>query len=191
MKCDIIFSGVGGQGVLSVAAAISSAALNQGLNLKQSEVHGMSQRGGAVTASLRISDAPVYSPLISEGTAELLISMEPLEVLRYLPYLSQSATVITAISPVKNIGNYPELSEVLEQIRKLPRAILIDVEKLARDAGSARAANIVLVGAASILLPLSEASLRDAISRLFERKGAKVVETNLKAFEAGQKAAHA
>ncbi|HCM38459.1 MAG: indolepyruvate oxidoreductase [Bdellovibrionales bacterium GWB1_52_6] len=190
MKCDLIFAGVGGQGVLSVSAAIGTAALSEGLHMKQSEVHGMSQRGGAVTAALRISDVPVHSPLVSSGSAQLLLSMEPLEALRYLPMLSKDATVISAMAPVKNIGNYPDLQEIYAQIRSLPKAFLIDAEQLAREAGSVRTSNIVLVGAASKFLPVQADSLVQAIRSLFERKGEKIVEMNLKAFQLGRAAAH-
>jgi len=189
MKCDLIFAGVGGQGVLSVSAAIGTGALNEGLHLKQSEVHGMSQRGGAVTASLRISDSVIHSPLISNGSAELLLSMEPLEALRYLPSLSKNAVVISAMNPVRNIANYPDLEEIYQQIRALPKAVLMDTEQLAREAGSLRCSNIVLVGAASSFLPIKTQSLENAIRELFLRKGDKIVEMNLKAFQLGRTAA--
>ncbi|HLD98794.1 MAG TPA: indolepyruvate oxidoreductase subunit beta [Bdellovibrionota bacterium] len=188
MKFDIILAGVGGQGVLSVTAAIATAALDEGFHVKQSEVHGMSQRGGAVSSTLRMGDSPVESPLVSLGSASLVLSMEPLESLRYLSYLSPAGAVITSANPVGNIADYPPIADVLERIQRLPRASVIDAEQLARDAGSAKAANMVLVGACSRFLPLKPESLQKAIHRLFSKKGEKIVETNLKAFELGRTA---
>jgi len=189
MKCDIILAGVGGQGVLSISAIIASGALKEGLHVKQSEVHGMSQRGGAVQAHLRLSDEPIASDLIPRGRAHMIIAMEPMESLRYLEYLSPDGTLLTSSQPVRNIDDYPDLDGLLEKIRSLPRAVLIDGEGLARNAGSARASNMVMVGAASGLLPVSLDTLRQYIREVFGRKGEKVVETNLRAFEAGRDAA--
>ena len=191
MKFDIILAGVGGQGVLSVSAIIASSAMKEGLAVKQSEVHGMSQRGGAVLANLRISDRPIASDLIPRGSAALVLSMEPIESLRYLEFLASDGTVITATDPVVNITDYPPIEAVLAQIRRLPRAILVDADKLARQAGSARATNMVMVGAASHLLPVAFETLEHFVGTLFAAKGAKVVETNLKALHAGRDAAGA
>jgi len=189
MKFDIILAGVGGQGVLSVSAIIASSAMKEGLAVKQSEVHGMSQRGGAVLANLRLSDRPIASDLIPRGSASLILSMEPLESLRYLEFLSADGTVITATNPVANITDYPPVDEVLAQIRGLPHALTIDAESLARKAGSARATNMVMVGAASPLLPVSFETLEHFVQTIFAGKGTKVVETNLKALHAGRAAA--
>ena len=189
MTFDIILAGVGGQGVLSVSAIIASSAMKAGLAVKQSEVHGMSQRGGEVLANLRIADHPIASDLIPRGSAALLLSMEPLESLRYLDYLALDGTLITATEPVVNISDYPPIEDVLAQVRRLPRAILVDAEQLARRAGSARATNMVMVGAASRLLPVSFDSLEHFVQTMFAAKGAKVVETNLKALCAGREAA--
>jgi len=189
MKYDIILAGVGGQGVLSVSAIIASSAMKEGLAVKQSEVHGMSQRGGAVLANLRLSDRPVASDLIPLGSASMILSMEPLESLRYLKYLSEEGSVISAVDPVRNIPDYPELDTILAAIRSLPRAKLVEAERLARQAGSARATNMVIVGAASHRLPVGVGTLEQFIQRSFEAKGAQVVETNLKAFRAGREAA--
>ena len=189
MTFDIILAGVGGQGVLSVSAIIASSAMKEGLAVKQSEVHGMSQRGGEVLANLRIADHPIASDLIPRGSAALLLSMEPLESLRYLDYLALDGTLITATEPVVNIGDYPPIEDVLAQVRRLPRAVLVDAEQLARQAGSARATNMVMVGAASHLLPVSFDSLEHFVQTMFAAKGAKVVETNLKALRAGREAA--
>jgi indolepyruvate ferredoxin oxidoreductase beta subunit len=189
MKFDIILAGVGGQGVLSVSAIIASSAMQEGLAVKQSEVHGMSQRGGAVLANLRLSDRPIASDLIPRGTAAMILSMEPLESLRYLEFLSARGTVITATNPVANIPDYPPVDEVLARIRSLPHAVTVDAETLARKAGSARATNMVMVGAASPLLPVSFGTVEHFVQAIFASKGAKVVETNLKALHAGRDAA--
>ncbi|MCL4849167.1 MAG: indolepyruvate oxidoreductase subunit beta [Acidobacteria bacterium] len=189
MKFDIVLAGVGGQGVLSVSAVIASAALDQGLDVKQSEVHGMAQRGGAVQANLRLSDQPIASDLIPSGSAALILSMEPLEGLRYLDRLSPDGTVISSINPVTNIPDYPPIDDVLATLGRLPRAVLIDSDKLAREAGSIRATNMVIVGAASRVLPLDPSTLERFIASRFASKGEKVVELNLRAFRAGREAA--
>ena len=189
MKFDIILAGVGGQGVLSVSAIIASSAMKEGLAVKQSEVHGMSQRGGAVLAHLRLSDRPIASDLIPRGSASLILSMEPLESLRYLEFLSEDGTVVTATNPVANIPDYPPIDEVLAGVRSLPHALTIDAESLARKAGSARATNMVMVGAASSRLPVSFETVEHFVQTVFAGKGAKVVETNLKALHAGRAAA--
>ena len=189
MKFDIILAGVGGQGVLSVSAIIASSAMHEGLAVKQSEVHGMSQRGGAVLANLRLSDGPIASDLIPRGSAAMILSMEPLESLRYLEYLAEDGTIITATDPVANIADYPPIDEVLARIRSLPHAMTIDAESLARRAGSARATNMVMVGAASPLLPVAFDTLEHFVRTIFASKGAKVVDTNLRALHAGRAAA--
>ena len=189
MKYDIILAGVGGQGVLSVSAIIASSAMKEGLLVKQSEVHGMSQRGGAVLANLRLSDAPIASDLIPLGSAALILSMEPLESLRYLRYLSPDGALVTSTNPVVNIQDYPDLDGLLDTVRSLPYARLVDGEKLARAAGSARATNMVMVGAASHRLPVKVETLEHFIRTTFAAKGDKIVETNLKAFRSGREAA--
>ena len=189
MKFDIILAGVGGQGVLSVSAIIASSAMQEGLAVKQSEVHGMSQRGGAVLANLRLSDRPIASDLIPRGSASMILSMEPLESLRYLEFLSEGGTVITATNPVSNIPDYPPVDEVLAHVRSLPHALTVDAESLARKAGSARATNMVMVGAASPLLPVSFDTIEHFVQTVFAAKGAHVVEINLKALRAGRAAA--
>jgi indolepyruvate ferredoxin oxidoreductase beta subunit len=189
MKYDIILAGVGGQGVLSVSAVIASSAMQEGLHVKQSEVHGMSQRGGEVLANLRLSDAPIASDLIPRGTAALILSMEPLESLRYLEYLAPDGALITAAEPVTNLPNYPPLEEVLAQVRRVPGALVVDAERLARQAGSARATNMVIVGAASRRLPLKFETIEHFVRTLFASKGEKVVDTNIKALHAGRAAA--
>ncbi|MBI5508792.1 MAG: indolepyruvate oxidoreductase subunit beta [Deltaproteobacteria bacterium] len=189
MKCDIILAGVGGQGVLSISSLIATAALQQGLHVKQSEVHGMAQRGGAVQAHLRLADHTIHSDLIPKGSADLILSMEPIEGLRYLDYLSTAGALITSKAAVENIPDYPPQDEVLRAIVKLPRARVIDAAGLARKAGSARATNVVMVGAAAGLLPVGEELIRRTIRAVFARKGERTVETNLAAFNAGREAA--
>lgn len=191
MKFDIILAGVGGQGVLSVSAVIASSAMREGLHVKQSEVHGMSQRGGAVLANLRLSDQPIASDLIPRGTAAMVLSMEPLESLRYLEYMSPDTVLITAADPVRNIDTYPDLDHLLAQVRSLPHATVLDAERLARQAGSARATNMVIVGAASHWLPVKLETIEHFVRTLFAAKGEKVVETNIKALRAGREAASA
>ncbi len=189
MKFDIVLSGVGGQGVLSLSSIIASGAMKEGLYVKQSEVHGMAQRGGAVLANLRLSDKPIASDLIPSGTAAMILSMEPLESLRYLRYLSGSGVIITAAEPVTNITDYPALDQVHAQIRSLPNSFIVEAERLARQAGSARATNMVMVGAASRRLPVKVETLEHFIRTTFAAKGEKIVETNLKAFRSGREAA--
>lgn len=189
MKFDIIFAGVGGQGVLSLSAIVAWSAMREGLHVKQSEVHGMAQRGGAVLANLRLSDAEVMSDLIPLGSASLVLSMEPLESLRYLAYLSPSGTVVTSVNPVVNIPDYPNLEDLLARIRALPKAILVDSEHLAKQAGTARASNMVIAGAASGLLPVKVETMEYFVETQFAPKGEKVVRQNLAAFHAGREAA--
>ncbi len=185
---DIILAGVGGQGVLSVAAVISRAAIQDGFTIRQSEVHGMSQRGGAVVAHMRLSRNEIESDLIPMGNADFVLSMEPLESLRYVAYLKPEGKLITASKPYRNIPDYPELSEILDAVRLLPNSTIIDAEERAQKAGSLRAVNMVLVGALAKELPLTEESLKAAVEDLFLRKGKKVVEINMRAIEYGKSA---
>ncbi|MBC7364019.1 MAG: indolepyruvate oxidoreductase subunit beta [Candidatus Aminicenantes bacterium] len=189
MKYDIILAGVGGQGILSIAFVIDNAALEQGLNFKQAEVHGMSQRGGAVQSHLRLSDGQIYSDLIPLGEADMILSVEPLETLRYFSYLRPDGAVVSSTSPYKNIPDYPELEDVLREIKRAPLSVLIDSEKLAKQAGSVKAQNMVMLGAASLFLPLKEENLKKYIQVLFEKRGEQIVKVNLKAFDLGREAA--
>ena len=185
MKKDIILCGVGGQGILSIATIIGEAATKAGLNLKQAEVHGMSQRGGDVQSHLRLSDAEIYSDLIAEGSADMIISMEPMESLRYLPYLAADGKIVTSNKPFVNIPNYPEMADVTAALESLP-SVAMDIEEVAKNAGNARGANMVLLGmAARYLQILTPDQLCDAIRTIFARKGGAVVEANIKAFQAG------
>lgn len=185
MKKDIILAGVGGQGILSIAAVIDYAALQLGYNVKQAEVHGMSQRGGAVQSNLRISSSEIYSDLIALGSADLIISVEPMESLRYVPYLKANGWVVTSNDCFKNIPNYPNEEELFMQIDKLPQKVAVDAEKLAREAGSAKASNMVMLGVAAPFLGIETEKLKKAIEAIFEEKGQKIIDINLRAFEAG------
>ena len=186
MKKDIILCGVGGQGILSIATIIGAAATKAGLYLKQAEVHGMSQRGGDVQSNLRLSTEPIWSDLIPEGHADVVISMEPMESLRYLPYLSKEGTIVTSSKPFINIPNYPETEAVMAELDTLPSVVKLDIETVASEAGNTRGANMVLLGmAAPYIGILSVSQLREAIATVFARKGETVVEANLKAFDMG------
>ena len=189
MKQDIILAGVGGQGILSIAYVIDNAALADGLFFKQAEVHGMAQRGGAVQSHLRISDGAIWSDLIPKGEADMVLSVEPLEALRYLDHLRPDGVVVSSSTPYRNIPDYPEIGQVLEALRRAPRSVVVDSEKLAKEAGTVKAQNIVLLGAASAFLLLKERSLLRTIEDLFRGRGAPVLEANLKAFDLGKKAA--
>lgn len=188
MKKDIILCGVGGQGILSIATIIGEAATKAGINLKQAEVHGMSQRGGDVQSNLRLSTDEIYSDLIAQGGCDLIISMEPMEALRYLPYLSENGVIVTSNKPFVNIPNYPEEEKLFAELNALPNVVQLDIEQVAKDAGSARSANVVLLGmAAKYIEILTVSDLRNAVVTVFARKGEAVVEANLKAFDAANK----
>jgi Pyruvate:ferredoxin oxidoreductase and related 2-oxoacid:ferredoxin oxidoreductases, gamma subunit len=189
MKVDIILSGVGGQGILSIAAVIGEAALKEGLYMKQAEVHGMSQRGGDVQSNLRISDKPIASDLIPKGNADLIISLEPMESLRYLPYLKKDGWLVTNSRPFINIPNYPKPEVINQELEKLPYTVVLDVEAIAKDLGSARAANIVMLGAASPFIGIEYNKIEDGIRRIFGRKGEAIVNMNLQALKAGREVA--
>lgn len=189
MKQDIILAGVGGQGILSIAFVIDNAALKKGLNFKQAEVHGMAQRGGAVQSHLRLADEPIFSDLIPKGAADMILSVEPMECIRYLDYLSPEGIVITSQTPFVNIPDYPDIDKVLETIRTVANRIIVDSDKLAKEAGSPKAQNMVMLGAASPHLILEETSLREFIRVLFAPRGEKMVEMNLKAFDLGRSSA--
>jgi len=186
MKIDIILAGVGGQGILSIAAVIGAAAIKDGLYMKQSEVHGMSQRGGDVQSHLRLSNQPIASDLIPLGSADIIISLEPMEALRYLPYLKKDGWVVTGSKPFENIPNYPEMNEIMKEYEKLPHKIILEVEQIAKDLGAPRASNVVLLGAASPFIGIVFDKLEDGIRSIFRKKGEQIVEMNLKALRAGK-----
>ena len=188
MKTDIILCGVGGQGILSIATIIGEAAMNENLYIKQAEVHGMSQRGGDVQSNLRISSDPIHSDLIPRGGADVIISMEPMEALRYLPWLKKEGWIITSSTPFVNIPNYPDMEVIKADLSRLPHVISIDIEQLAKDGGVPRSANVILLGAAQKALGLEYEKLEAAIRRVFARKGDAVVEANIKALTMGRAA---
>ena len=186
MKQDIILAGVGGQGILSIATVIGEAATAAGLHLKQAEVHGMSQRGGDVQSDMRLSTDGICSDLIPKGCCDLIVSLEPMEALRYLPYLAADGWIITNTTPFVNIPNYPEETALRAELQRLPHVIAIDVDAIAKEIRSPRSANMVLLGAtASVLRILDPDKLRDGIRKVFARKGEAIVDTNIAAFDAG------
>ena len=186
MKTDIILCGVGGQGILSIATIIGEAAMNENLYIKQAEVHGMSQRGGDVQSNLRISSEPIASDLIPKGVADVIISMEPMEALRYLPYLSPDGWIITSSVPFVNIPNYPDMGDIKSALSKLSHVVSIDIEQLAKDNGVHRSANVILLGAAQQALGIDYDKLEAAVRRVFARKGEAIVEANVKALAIGR-----
>jgi indolepyruvate ferredoxin oxidoreductase beta subunit len=186
MKCDIVLAGVGGQGILSIATVIGYAAVENNLFLKQAETHGMSQRGGAVQSYLRLSDQPIFSDLIPSGEARLILSVEPLESLRYLSFLSDAGYVITSTTPFVNIPDYPPVDEILSAINSLPRVVAIDAEATAKNEGNIKSSNMVMLGAASPFIELPVGSLENGIREIFSRKGDDIVALNLRAFHAGR-----
>ena len=187
MKSDIILAGVGGQGILSIATVLGEAALADNLLIKQAETHGMSQRGGAVYSHMRISDRPISSDLIPGGAADLILSVEPMESLRYLPYLSETGYLVTNITPFVNIPNYPEIEKILDEIRRHPRNIAIDADAIAKETGSIRASNMVMLGAASPFIDIEFSKIENGVRTIFARKGEDVVNLNLEALRRGRK----
>lgn len=186
MKKDIILGGVGGQGILSIAAIIGLAAIEAGLNLKQAEVHGMSQRGGDVQSNLRLSDKVIHSDLIPQGKADMILSVEPMESLRYLPMLSPDGWLVTNTQAFVNIPNYPNKDELMAEIGKVKHHIALDADQIAKDMGTLKSANMVVLGAASPFLDIDYSLLEKAIGMLFGRKGENVVAVNLQAMKAGR-----
>ena len=186
MKTDIILAGVGGQGILSIAATIGMAALHNDLYLKQAEVHGMSQRGGAVQSNMRISDKAIASDLIPMGAADIILSVEPMESLRYLPFLRKGGWLVTNTTPFVNIPDYPEIEDVLAEIKKQKNYIAIDADQIASEIGSKRSSNIVMLGAATPFFNISFESFEEGIRQIFGRKGEDIVNVNLEALRAGR-----
>jgi indolepyruvate ferredoxin oxidoreductase, beta subunit len=187
MKLDIILAGVGGQGILSIATVLGYAAIQSGLSLKQAEVHGMSQRGGDVQSHLRISDKTIYSDLVPKGAADIILSVEPMESLRYLPYLSTEGWLVTNTTPFKNIPNYPELEKILVEVKKVPQHVAIDADGMAKDLKNSRGMNMVMAGAASLFMDIDFEKLKEGIRYIFGRKGQEIVDLNIATLEAGRK----
>ncbi len=186
MKSDIVLAGVGGQGILTIATILGAAALKANLYLKQAEVHGMSQRGGDVQSNLRISSSPIYSDLIPFKGADMIVSLEPMEALRYLPYLSPEGWLVTNTNPFINIDNYPEIDILMSELNQLPRVVAFDMDKMAKELGSPRSSNMILLGAASPFIDIPEKDIEEGIANLFSKKGEKIVESNIRAFKAGR-----
>ncbi len=189
MKLNIILSGVGGQGILSIAAVIGQAVLKEGLFVKQAEVHGMSQRGGDVQSNLRISSEPIFSDLISKGDADIIISLEPMEALRYKHYLKPSGFLVTNTIPFINIPTYPEMEELNKELGSMKNVVMLDLESIAQEIDAARATNMILLGAASHFLNLEFDKIEQGVIEIFSRKGESIVESNLKALRAGRERA--
>lgn len=183
---NVVIVGVGGQGVLLTSKIIAETALEQGLDVKQSEVHGMAQRGGSVISHVRFGKK-VYSPIVSEGDADLLIGFEPLETARYIHYLKKDGIVIYNTYRISSITvsigaeKYPE--DIDEIIKKNAKKVYpLDGTKLAVEAGDKRALNIVLLGASLKYLPLNKNIVLKAIENSVKGKA---LEINKKAFELG------
>ncbi len=188
-KTDIILAGVGGQGILSIATVIGLAAVNNNLNIKQAEVHGMSQRGGAVYSNLRLSDQPIASDLIPLGKADIVLSVEPMEALRYIPYLATDGWIVTNTHPFVNIGNYPDQQALIDQLHSLNNRVLVEADILATACGNAKASNMVMLGAAVPFLNMDIKEIEKAIAGIFERKGEEIVAMNIRALHAGYEVA--
>ena len=185
-KIDIKLSGVGGQGILSIATVLGQAATQAGLQLKQAEVHGMSQRGGDVQSDLRLSTDEIFSDQIPLGKADLIVSMEPMEALRYLPYLQPRGWIVTSSKPFVNIPNYPDEAALMGELCSRERVASLDIEALASSMKLPKSANMILLGMAARYIDiLSADELREAIRAVFAKKGEAVVEANLQAFDAG------
>jgi indolepyruvate ferredoxin oxidoreductase beta subunit len=189
MKRDVILAGVGGQGILTIAAAIGIAAVDSGLYLKQAEVHGMSQRGGAVQSHLRISDRPVFSDLVPRGSCDMILSVEPMESLRHLPFLSENGWLVTSSKTFENIPDYPDRESLFAEIRKVGNHLIIDADDIAGELGSRKVSNIVVLGAASGQLGIPVERLEAALRQLFGPKGEVMVQLNIAALKAGRQAA--
>ena len=188
-KQDIILAGVGGQGILSIAFVIDHAALKEGFNVKQAEVHGMAQRGGAVQSHLRLSKDRIWSDLIPRGEADMILSVEPLEALRYLDFLHPGGKLVTSSTPFVNIPDYPDQEKLIGRIREIPGSVIVDSEALAKEAGTSKVQNTIMLGAAAKDLVVNEDSLLESIKVLFAPRGDKVLEANIRAFELGRRAA--
>lgn len=189
MKSDIVLAGVGGQGILTIATILGSAALADGLYLKQAEVHGMSQRGGDVQSNLRISSRPIHSDLIPKGGADLIVSLEPMEALRYTEFLSKEGWIVTSTLPFVNIDNYPDMVAIEQELARRERTIAFDMEAAAKEVATARSSNLVLLGAASPFIDIPAEKIEAAIANVFGRKGEAIVNSNIAAFRAGREKA--
>ena len=187
MKIDIILCGVGGMGALSSAAIISQAALDMGFYMKQSETHGMSQRGGDVQSHLRLSDKPIASDLIPHGCCDIILSVEPMEALRYLPFLNkENGWLISNENPFVNIPNYPDKDLIFAEFKKIKNHILFDADKIAKDNNNTKGTNMVVLGAASKYLGIDLDKLEAAVKKVFSKKSEEIVNANINALRAGR-----
>jgi len=191
MKCDIILAGVGGQGILSIATVLGFAAIESGLTLKQAEVHGMSQRGGAVQSHMRIADGAIHSDLVPLGGADLVVSVEPMEALRYLPWLAADGWVVTNSTPFRNIPDYPQEQDLMKAIHALGHKVVIDADGIAKEADNPRGMNMAVAGAASLFMDIPFEKMEDGVRAIFGRKGDEVVAKNLAVLREGRKRAEA
>lgn len=185
MKTDIVLAGVGGQGILSIATILGAAALKENLYIKQAEVHGMSQRGGDVQSNLRISSSPIASDLIPRGGADLIVSLEPMEALRYLDFLKKDGWIVTSTVPFVNIDNYPEAEALDKELKSWPNTVAFDMDEVAKQVATQRSSNMVLLGAAAPFIEIETEKIEDGIRTIFGAKGEKIVESNIAAFRAG------
>ena len=184
---SIFITGVGGQGTILASELLSDVALSAGFDVKKSEVHGMAQRGGSVVSAIRFGEK-VFSPLISPGEADVLLSFEPLEALRTLHYAKPDGKVVVNSRPImpatvaSGVATYPE--DIFEKIKaEVPDVVIVDGVSLAKEAGTIRAVNVVLLGALSNFLPFSAEEWKKALEA---RVPAKYLDANIKAFELGR-----
>lgn len=186
MKNDIILAGVGGQGILTIATILGAAALKENLYLKQAEVHGMSQRGGDVQSNLRISSEPIHSDLIPLGGADMVVSLEPMEALRYAHYLSPEGWIITNTNPFVNMDNYPDEEKVIKELESSGNLVAFNMDEAAKELLSPRSSNMILLGAASPFISIDKEKIEEEIARFFSRKGEKIIESNIRCFRKGR-----
>jgi len=187
-ECDIVIVGVGGQGVILISDVIGRAAVKAGKPVRGAETHGMAQRGGSVINHTRIGCE--YSPLVPSGGADVLLSLEPAEALRFGHFLSPEGIALINTTPVLPVtvttgkAGYPALEEILPLLSKSCQQVrVIDATALARQAGTAQAMNVVMLGALSRFIPLPEEVLLEALSQVVP---ARYLEANLRAFQLGK-----
>lgn len=182
---NIMIVGVGGQGTLLASRILGNAVISEGYDVKVSEVHGMSQRGGSVVTYVKYGDK-VFSPIIDRGEADMILAFEKLEAARALPYLKEGGTVILndrEIAPMPVITGAAEYPDgLVADIASKAKVIAIDALSLSLEAGSAKAVNVVLIG---VLARSSDISKEVWIQTIKDTVPAKFLELNLKAFELG------
>jgi indolepyruvate ferredoxin oxidoreductase beta subunit len=181
----VVVAGVGGQGVISVAQLILLSAWRSGFQALQSEIHGMSQRGGAVNSHVVFGRQPVSSPMVMDGSGSLLIAMEPLEALRHLSLLRPDAALVVSANPVRNIDDYPDEEKVRGELEKVTGVTAIDTAAHAARLRHRQAPGMILLGAASRHLPFGPETWNEVIAEYFDQKGGAVVDKNREAFALG------